>query len=126
VKTFFEARGQTLELEIVKRAAATSIRRRKWISGHCGKVGLLQNERRDGTQSRNCKCRSIDHSRNFWPHQPEDDDGDIPGPTGTQWGNHSGRAALRREQLKSKDRENRATRRKVRPITDVSSTVLRK
>jgi hypothetical protein len=55
-------------------------------------------------------------------------DGSIPKPTCTLSGNRSGRAALRREQqeqLESNHREKWATERKVRPITDVTSTALR-
>jgi hypothetical protein len=56
--------------------------------------------------------------------RPEEDDGDKPGTTGTLPESHSGRAALRREQreqLESKQHENRATGRKVRPLTDAQA-----
>jgi hypothetical protein len=89
----------------------------------------LRNERRDCTQSRSHECSSIDHSRNFWPHEPEEDDGDKPGPIGTLWGNCLGWVALRREQwerLERSHREIRATGRKVRPVTDVTCTALGK
>jgi hypothetical protein len=59
----------------------------------------------------------------------EEDDGDKPGPTGTLWGNRLGWEALLREQwewLESKHYENWATGRKVRPITDIAHTALRK
>lgn len=75
VKTLYEARGQTLVLEVVKREVGTSIRLHKMSDW------TLRNERRDDTQSRSHKCRSTDHSWNFWLHQPKKDDGDKPGPT---------------------------------------------
>jgi hypothetical protein len=49
----------------------------------------------------------------FWPHQPEEDDGDAPGQACTISRNRSGLAALRRkqrEQLESKDREEGETK----------------
>jgi hypothetical protein len=53
--------------------------------------GMAPSEmKEDGTQNRSHECRSIDHSRNFWQQQLEEDDGDNPGSTGTQSGNHSG------------------------------------
>jgi hypothetical protein len=76
-----------------------------WASGHHGGVGHFQNERRDGTLSKIQKCKSIDHSQNFWLHRLEEEDGDKTGPTGTLWGNHSGWVALRREQLENKPHE---------------------
>jgi hypothetical protein len=57
------------------------------------------------------------------------DDGGTPGLPGTLSGNSWGRAALRREQreqLWSNHRENRATGRKMKPITDVTSIALGK
>jgi hypothetical protein len=43
-------------------------------------IKVLQYERRDGTQSKSYKGRSIDHSRNFCPHQSEEqDDGGMSG-----------------------------------------------
>jgi hypothetical protein len=87
------------------------------------RVGVLRNERRDYTQRESQRCRSIDRL-------PEKaDDSDTREPTGTLAGSRSERAALRceqREQLESNFRENRAKGRKVRPITDVTSTALRK
>jgi hypothetical protein len=68
----------------------------------------LRNERKHGTQSMNHKCRITYHSRNFWPHQPEEDDGNKPGPARALSGSRSRRAALRREErerLESKQRK---------------------
>jgi hypothetical protein len=79
------------------------------VINHCGGVSPLRNERRDGTLRRSHKFRNNDHSRNFWPHQPEEDDGDKSGPARTLSGSRSGRAALRREQrerLESKHSDN--------------------
>jgi hypothetical protein len=49
----------TLGLEITKRIAGTSIKLQKHVSGHCGGVGPLQNERRDSTQSRAINVRAL-------------------------------------------------------------------
>jgi hypothetical protein len=70
--------------------------------------------------------RSIDCSWNFLLHRPEEDGG-TPGVTGTLSGCRLGWAVLRREQgeqFESKHHENRATGRKARPITDVTSAAL--
>jgi hypothetical protein len=94
------------------------------VAGHCGGVGYLQIERRDSTQS-----RSIGSSLNFWSHQVEEDDGDKPGLAHTLSESHSGQMALRREQQSSWrviTAKNRATGRKVRRSTDITSAALRK
>jgi hypothetical protein len=64
-ETFYEALEQIIGLEVAKPVFGpwTGLRE---VTGHCGEVDSLRNERRDGRQ-----CRSIDHSRNFFPHRPE-------------------------------------------------------
>jgi hypothetical protein len=67
-----------------------------------------QNAEKKDYISRSRRFRSTDHSRTFYQHPPEEDNGDKPEQTGTLGGNHSGRAALRRkqrEQLESNHRE---------------------
>jgi hypothetical protein len=77
--------------------------------------------------SRNHKSRSMGHNRNFWPHQPEEDDGDTPESTGTLSGSCSGRAGLRRERLDSKHRKNAKPRGgRWKPSTDITTTALGK
>jgi hypothetical protein len=64
---------KTVELEVTKQIAGTSINLQKmsdWTLWR-GRSPL----------KRRSRSRSIDHSRNFWPHQLEEDDGDEPGPT---------------------------------------------
>jgi hypothetical protein len=67
---------------------------------------------------------------NFGPHPSEKQDyGDAPRSTDNLSGSLSRRATLRREQreqLESKQRENRTMGRKMRPSTDVASTALGK
>jgi hypothetical protein len=87
---------KTEELKVRNQIVETSIRLRQMRAEHCGGIGLLRNE--NCTRSKIRGYRSIDHSRNFCPHQPEEDDGDKPGPTGTLSGDYSGRAAISREQ----------------------------
>jgi hypothetical protein len=59
------------------------------MSGHCGGVGPLQNEKISCTRSKSHECTIIDHSRNFFPHQSEEDDGDrldrLAPYVGTAW-----------------------------------------
>jgi hypothetical protein len=50
------------------------------------------------------RCRSIDHSRNFCMHQPEEDDGGTRRPAHTLSGSCSGWVALRREQQEQLER----------------------
>jgi hypothetical protein len=90
----------------------------------------LQIDRRDCTQRKSHRCRSIDHSRIFFLHEAEKkDDGDTPGPTGTLWGSLLGWAALRRErweQLESNSVRTEPRGRKARPIMGITSTALGK
>jgi hypothetical protein len=119
----------TLELEITKRIAGTSIRLRKMRVRTLWRAQPPSKRKRDSTQSRSHKCRSIDHSRNCCPHQSvKENDGDKPGPARTLSGSRLGRATLRRVQqewLERNHHENRATGRKVKPIIEVTSTALR-
>jgi hypothetical protein len=71
---------ETLGLEIAKKIAGISNRLWKMSIRTLWKVGTLQNEKRDSTQSRSHKCRSTDHSQNCCPHRSvKEDDGDKPG-----------------------------------------------
>jgi hypothetical protein len=54
-----------IELEIAKQTSRTSIRLWKMSVGTLWKG----QKRRDCTQSKSHRGRSIDHSRNFFPHQ---------------------------------------------------------
>jgi hypothetical protein len=95
-KKLYEALGQTHWLKVVKWAVRIfPLGCGKWVTGHCGGVGPLWNERKD------VQSTSL-----------EKDGGSTPAPACTLSGNRSGRAAVRREQqeqLASKNRENWAT-----------------
>jgi hypothetical protein len=90
-----KAPRQTIVLEAVKLAAGSST----WIR----KMGVKASWRSQPQPK--CKnrlmrhrFRSTDYSRNFFPHQPEEDDGGTLGLACILSGSRSGRAALGREQ----------------------------
>jgi hypothetical protein len=80
---------KTVELEIEKRIVR-SLTGLWEVTGHCGGVSLLRNERRDVQNTALGK----------------DDDGGTPGPACTLSGSHLGRAAIRWEQFESNHRKN--------------------
>jgi hypothetical protein len=84
------------------------------MTGHCGGVGSFRNEKGD------VKSTALGK---------DDDDGGTRGLARTSSGNSLGRAALKREQrdqLLSNPAKSESRERKVRPITDVTSTALGK
>jgi hypothetical protein len=61
------------------------------VPDYCGGVGPLQNEKKETSKAQPSEKNKVD---------------DTPGPARTLSGSHSGRAALRREQLESNHCEN--------------------
>jgi hypothetical protein len=97
------------------------------MSGHGGGVG--RSETKEETTDNRLRAKDVGTLTTlgtFSSTNRKKDEDDKPGSVRTLSGSRSGRAALRREQLESNHRGTEPRERKVRPITDVTSTGLRK
>jgi hypothetical protein len=123
-KTLYEALGQALMLEIVKRTVFCQNSKNE-CHDIMEELASTQMEEETTSSLRTRDVGALATLRSF-ARTIKKDDGGTPGPGRTLSGNCSGQAPLRREQLERITMKTKLQGRKVRPITHVTNTVFTK